>query len=90
MWTGIDMSSIHTMYNSFHLGWGFCVFLTTPSCDVNAGALFCFPQVKLPKAAIAAAQEAGKAPDLFYCLKLLETTGVLTVPGSEGYGQKEG
>ncbi len=78
------------MYNSFHLGWEFCVFLTAPSCDVNAGALFCFPQVKLPEAAIAAAQEAGKAPDLFYCLKLLEATGVLTVPGSGGYDQKEG
>ncbi|KAH9576644.1 hypothetical protein CY35_01G173600 [Sphagnum magellanicum] len=59
-------------------------------CNFTEGALFCFPQVKLPEAAIAAAQEAGKAPDLFYCLKLLEATGLLTVPGSGGYGQKEG
>ncbi|CAK9192099.1 unnamed protein product [Sphagnum troendelagicum] len=59
-------------------------------CNFTEGALFCFPQVKLPEAAIAAAQEAGKAPDLFYCLKLLEATGLLTVPGSGGYDQKEG
>lgn len=29
-----------------------------------------------------AAKEAGKSPDTWYCLKLLDHTGVLTVPGS--------
>lgn len=43
----------------------------------------------LPRAAIAAARQAGKAPDVFYCLRLLEATGISTVPGS-GFGQKEG
>ena len=31
--------------------------------------------------AIAAAKAAGKAPDAFYCLALLEDTGIVTVPG---------
>lgn len=28
-----------------------------------------------------AAKKAGKAPDTFYCLELLQATGILTVPG---------
>lgn len=39
------------------------------------------PQLKLPAKAIAAAKAAGKAPDVFYCLRLLEATGISTVPG---------
>lgn len=39
--------------------------------------------------AIEAAQAAGKAADTFYCLALLEETGILTVPGS-GFGQAKG
>lgn len=39
--------------------------------------------------AVEAAKAAGKAPDVFYCLKLLEATGISTVPGS-GFGQEEG
>lgn len=39
--------------------------------------------------ALEAASQAGKAPDTWYCLQLLEETGILTVPGS-GFGQKEG
>ena len=31
----------------------------------------------------------GKPQDVFYCLKLLEATGISTVPGS-GFGQKPG
>ena len=29
-----------------------------------------------------AAKEAGKAPDFFYCMQMLEATGIVTVPGS--------
>jgi aspartate/methionine/tyrosine aminotransferase len=47
------------------------------------------PQLQLPAKAIAAAKAAGKAPDVFYCLRLLESTGISTVPGS-GFGQAEG
>ena len=39
--------------------------------------------------AIDAAAKAGKPADTFYCLELLEETGILTVPGS-GFGQKKG
>ncbi len=45
-----------------------------------------FPQIKLPPKAMEAAKAAGKAGDVFYCLKLLEATGISTVPGS-GFGQ---
>jgi glutamate--glyoxylate aminotransferase len=51
--------------------------------------MYSFPQIKFPPKAIAAAKEAGKAPDVFYCLKLLEAIGMSTVPGS-GFGQKKG
>ncbi|KAH7298615.1 hypothetical protein KP509_25G051100 [Ceratopteris richardii] len=59
------------------------------TCNFTEGAMYSFPKIKLPAAAIAAAKRAGKAPDVFYCLKLLEATGISTVPGS-GFGQKEG
>ena len=53
------------------------------------GAMYSFPQIRLPPKAIEAAKKAGKVADVFYCLKLLEATGISTVPGS-GFGQKEG
>lgn len=57
--------------------------------NMESGAMYSFPQIKLPPKAIEAAKRAGKVPDVFYCLKLLEATGISTVPGS-GFGQKEG
>lgn len=51
--------------------------------------MYSFPQIRLPPKAIEDAKKAGKVPDVFYCLKLLEATGISTVPGS-GFGQKEG
>ncbi|XP_043547018.1 alanine aminotransferase 2-like [Chiloscyllium plagiosum] len=33
-------------------------------------------------------QAAGQTPDMFFCMKLLEETGICVVPGS-GFGQKE-
>mmetsp|Transcript_17792 Transcript_17792/g.23475 ORF Transcript_17792/g.23475 Transcript_17792/m.23475 type:complete len:484 (-) Transcript_17792:352-1803(-) len=58
------------------------------SCQEVEGALYAFPQITLPQGAIDAAKAAGKAPDVFYCLKLLAETGISTVPGS-GFGQRE-
>ncbi|KMZ74771.1 Alanine aminotransferase [Zostera marina] len=58
-------------------------------CNFTEGAMYSFPQIKLPPRAIEAAKKAGKIADVFYCLKLLEATGISTVPGS-GFGQKEG
>ncbi|KAL5718187.1 hypothetical protein ACHQM5_011119 [Ranunculus cassubicifolius] len=58
-------------------------------CNFTEGAMYSFPQIRLPPKAIEAANKAGKVADVFYCLKLLEATGISTVPGS-GFGQKEG
>ncbi|KAL1828719.1 hypothetical protein DCAR_0207974 [Daucus carota subsp. sativus] len=58
-------------------------------CNFTEGAMYSFPQVRLPPKAIEAAKKAGKVPDVFYCLRLLEATGISTVPGS-GFGQKDG
>ena len=48
-------------------------------CNKVAGAMYCFPQVKLP---------AGRT-DAEYCMSLLEETGICVVPGS-GFGQAPG
>lgn len=61
--------------------------LENVTCNFTEGAMYSFPQLRLPKKAIEAAKAAGKAPDVFYCLRLLEETGISTVPGS-GFGQK--
>ena len=53
------------------------------------GAMYAFPSIQLSAAAIAAAGAKGQAPDLFYCLALLEETGICCVPGS-GFLQKPG
>ncbi|CAK9316563.1 unnamed protein product [Citrullus colocynthis] len=58
-------------------------------CNFTEGAMYSFPQIRLPPRAIEVAKQLGKVPDVFYCLKLLEATGISTVPGS-GFGQKEG
>ncbi|KAJ8966735.1 hypothetical protein NQ317_010607 [Molorchus minor] len=59
------------------------------SCNPVQGAMYAFPQIKLPEKAIQAAKQAGKAPDVFYAFEVLESTGICIVPGS-GFGQKEG
>ncbi|KAI0275729.1 transaminase [Russula aff. rugulosa BPL654] len=59
------------------------------SCVNSPGALYLFPRIRLPPAAIEAAHEAGKEPDTLYALELLDDTGICVVPGS-GFGQKEG
>ncbi|RMZ92010.1 hypothetical protein DV736_g736, partial [Chaetothyriales sp. CBS 134916] len=53
------------------------------------GAMYLFPTITLPPKAVKAAKDAGKNPDDFYCLKLLDKTGICVVPGS-GFGQQEG
>jgi len=59
------------------------------SCQQAEGAMYVFPQISLSPAACQAAEDAGKSPDTFYCLSLLENTGICCVPGS-GFGQKTG
>lgn len=59
------------------------------SCQEPEGALYVFPTITVPPRAVEAAAAAGKAPDAFYCLRLLDATGVVVVPGS-GFGQAPG
>lgn len=51
--------------------------------------MYLYPTINLPQKAIEAAQSQGRSPDEFYCLSLLDKTGVCVVPG-EGFGQEEG
>jgi len=59
------------------------------TCVDSPGALYLFPRIRLSRKAREAALAAGKEPDTFYSLALLDETGICTVPGS-GFGQKEG
>jgi len=59
------------------------------SCNAAEGAMYLFPRIHLPKAALAAAAAAGMVGDEWYCIKLLEATGLVVVPGS-GFRQVEG
>ncbi|KIJ63691.1 hypothetical protein HYDPIDRAFT_182259 [Hydnomerulius pinastri MD-312] len=59
------------------------------TCVDSPGALYLYPKIELSKKAVEAARKAGKEPDAFYALALLDATGICVVPGS-GFGQKEG
>ncbi|KAG0338808.1 hypothetical protein BG004_007065 [Podila humilis] len=59
------------------------------SCNPADGAMYLFPQIRLPKKAIEAAVKIGQQPDQFYCMAMLEATGVCMVAGS-GFGQVDG
>ena len=56
------------------------------TCESPEGALYVFPSLALPPKAVAAAAAVAKAADTFYCLALLDATGIVVVPGS-GFGQ---
>uniref|UniRef100_A0A0M3INT1 alanine transaminase n=1 Tax=Ascaris lumbricoides TaxID=6252 RepID=A0A0M3INT1_ASCLU len=58
-------------------------------CNPVQGAMYAFAKVNLPKKAIEEAKKQNVAPDFLYGMKMLEATGICTVPGS-GFGQKEG
>lgn len=49
--------------------------------------MYLYPSITLPIAAIKAAQQEGQEPDEFYCLRLLDATGVCVLPRS-GFGQR--
>jgi len=59
------------------------------SCNAAQGAMYLFPQLTLPAKAVEAAAAKGMPADEFYCLRLLDATGLVVVPGS-GFGQVEG
>ena len=58
-------------------------------CQEPLGAMYLFPTITLSASAAARAEQDGRRPDEFYCMRLLEETGICVVPGS-GFGQKEG
>jgi alanine transaminase len=58
------------------------------SCVDSPGALYLFPQIRLPQGAVEAAAKLGKKPDVLYSLELLDETGICVVPGS-GFGQAD-
>jgi len=82
-----------TLYNSLKLRASLMVSrlnsLPGISCKPIEGALYAFPKISIPKAAIKVAEEKNLEPDLYYCLRLLDETGLVVVPGS-GFGQREG
>jgi len=59
------------------------------SCNPVQGAMYSFPRITIPEKAIKEARAKGQSPDMLYCMKLLEETGICLVPGS-GFGQKDG
>ncbi|MBA0658701.1 hypothetical protein Goklo_010885 [Gossypium klotzschianum] len=59
------------------------------TCNKAEGAMYLFPRIDLPEKAIKAAEAAKKAPDAYYCQRLLAATGIVFVPGS-GFGQVPG
>ncbi|XP_068094266.1 alanine aminotransferase 1 isoform X2 [Hyperolius riggenbachi] len=58
-------------------------------CNPVQGAMYSFPRIEIPERAVKLAEAEGQAPDMFFCMKLLEETGICVVPGS-GFGQREG
>jgi alanine transaminase len=59
------------------------------SCAPSPGALYLFPRLHLPAAALQAAQDAGRTPDGFYAHALLDETGICVISG-DGFRQKDG
>merc|ERR1711973_352351 len=59
------------------------------TCQAVQGAMYAFPNIKLPEKFILEANEKGVVPDAYYCSLLLEETGICVVPGS-GFRQKPG
>lgn len=59
------------------------------SCNPVQGAMYAFPQIKLPPRALEAAKKAGQTPDQFYAFQLLEYAGICIAPGT-AFGQRPG
>jgi len=58
-------------------------------CNPIAGAMYAFPRISLPVKFVEEATAKHKHPDLVYCMRLVEETGIVVVPGS-GFGQYPG
>ena len=51
--------------------------------------MYAFPSLTLPSGFVEEAAKVGRKPDAHWCFRLMETTGIVVVPGS-GFGQKKG
>lgn len=58
-------------------------------CQPPQGSMYLFPTITLPAKAVEKAKIEKREPDEFYCLRLLDATGVCLVAGA-GFGQKPG
>ncbi|XP_013785154.1 alanine aminotransferase 2-like [Limulus polyphemus] len=58
-------------------------------CNKVAGAMYAFPRLLLPPKFIEKAKSLGQEPDFFYCMELVEKTGICSLPGSQ-FLQKPG
>lgn len=56
------------------------------TCNKAEGAMYVFPRLHLPERAMKAAGAVGMLADVFYARRLLDSTGIVMVPGS-GFGQ---
>jgi len=59
------------------------------TCNSIDGALYAFPKLTVPRKAVEMAQQQNCTTDQYYCMEMLQTSGVVLVPGS-GFGQKSG
>nr|CCA27196.1 unnamed protein product [Albugo laibachii Nc14] len=59
------------------------------TCNATEGALYTFPRIRLSENAVQAAAKSSMAPDTYYCIQMLDKTGIVVVPGS-GFGQRDG
>merc|ERR1719473_1510785 len=50
------------------------------TCNPADGSMYLFPQIRLPELAVQVAENMKVPPDTFYCMQLLEKTGIVTVP----------
>lgn len=59
------------------------------TCNASSGAMYAFPQLRLPTRFVEECSKNGVPADTQYCLDLLDATGICVVPGS-GFGQVDG
>jgi len=67
-------------------------------CQEIQGAMYAFPRLFLTASAIEAAKTKGMEPCEYFCRRMLEQTGIITVPGMGmlvmiillAFGQREG
>jgi alanine transaminase len=59
------------------------------TCREIEGAMYAFAKLDIPEKAVKHAAQQKMAADEFWCLELVEKTGIVCVPGS-GFGQEPG